>query len=144
MAVITPFEIYGGGVYFAPFFYPNRVIVSKAQKLARDGSPCGGEDVNNIGSENREIHIVGIIRQQEKQALDSILDQDEPVNLISMSWSGEVLIEEGEYEGPVGVDPHTNEYHWQYTLDLVSTGANETTNRAEDGIVRPVFGALDE
>lgn len=136
MAIEANFEIYGNGVYFAPFFYPRDVVVGKEQKLSRDGSPCGGEDVENIGSKNREIHIVGIIRESERGALNTILDQQDEVNLITMSWSGEVRIESGEFRGPVGYDPHTNEWHWEYTLDLVSTGANETDAIPDAGILQ--------
>lgn len=133
----TPFELYGNGVHFAPFFYPTRVVVTKEQKLARDGNPCAGEDVDNIGSKNREIHIVGLVRQNERYALEQVLDQTDDMNLISLSWSGEVVIENGEYEGPIGQDAHTNEYLWEYTIDLVSTGEDEAHHSHDSGIISP-------
>lgn len=133
------FEIYNDEFTFAPFFYPSRVVVSKAQKITRDGTPCGGEDVENVGSENREIHIVGVIRQHEKFALERLLDQTDELNIISLSWSGEIKLDEGDYEGPIGVDPHTNEFHWKYTLNLVSTGTDESSRSPESGILREPF-----
>lgn len=155
MAIITPpfsgplapvhrsgFELSGNGVSFAPFFYPNRVVVSKEQKLSRDGSPCGGEDVENIGSKNREIHVVGIIRDQERHAIEAVLDQKEPMDLFTEGWEGEVRVEDGEYEGPVGYDPHTNEWHWQYRLNLVSTGEDEEGGVTGSGIIRKADSEL--
>lgn len=135
------FEIYGDGFTFAPFFYPSRVVVSKAQKLARDGTPCGGEDVENVGSENREIHIVGVIRQHEKFALERLLDQTDQLNMISLSWSGEIRVDDGDYEGPIGRDAHTGEYVWKYTLNLVSTGTDESGQSPVSGILQTAFDA---
>lgn len=134
------FELFAEGISFAPFFYPDRVVVGKEHNLARDGSPCGGEDVDNIGSKNKEIHVTGIIRQHEKHALEAIIDYSEPLELISMSWSGEVVVEDGEFEGPIGVDAHTGEFHWQYTINLVSTGEDEPNKIPDAGIIKQASG----
>lgn len=132
----APFEVFGDGFSFAPFFYPRRVVVGKEHNLKREDNICGNEDVSSTGSKNREIHIVGILRQHERYSFETLMDQSDPVNLISLSWSGEVYVENADYEGPIGFDPHTNEYHWQYTLDLVSSGVHEDGFRnAQNGII---------
>lgn len=120
------FEL-SGPVNFAPFYVPNRFSWKKQRNLDREENFCGGEDVEDLGSKNREVHISGAIRFPETFAFNNILDNDEPLNLISPGWSGEVRVVDGEFEGPTGIDPHTRDDLYQYTLNLVSTGRDEET-----------------
>ena len=135
----SPFELfdYGvrGSVRFGPRFYPKDIVVSKEHKNNRSQNPCSGEDVTKIGKKNREIHIVGLLRKSEMEAFDDLLDYMDTVTLISLTWSGEVSLEDGELHGPVGYDPNAKEYLWEYTLNLLSTGEDERDHNTSNGII---------
>ncbi|UBF22609.1 hypothetical protein HRTV-25_gp28 [Halorubrum tailed virus 25] len=124
------FAIYGLDD-FAPRYVPNRFSFSKERNLDRSENFCGGEDVEDLGSKNREVHISGRIRHRELTAFHNLLDTDVPVDMISPGWSGEVRVLDGEFDGPRGRDPATNEYLYQYSLNVVSTGRDESTYRDE-------------
>jgi hypothetical protein len=42
------------------------------------------------------------------------------------------MVEAGEYEGPLGVDPRKREHFFKYSLDLVSTGESESDGDQHD------------
>lgn len=124
-----------GYVDFAPFYVPRRFSWSKERNLDREDNFCGNEDVSDLGGKNREVHISGVIREAEIAAFGNLLDIDEPVDLISPGWSGEVRVLDGEYEGPQGSDPVTTQKTYQYTLNVVSTGRDEERyDPSEDSI----------
>lgn len=120
------FAIYGLDD-FAPRYVPNRFSVSKERNLDRSENFCGGEDVEDLGSKNREFHISGRILQRELVAFNNVLDTNEPFDMISPGWSGEIRVIDGEFDGPRGHDPATNEFLYQYSLNVVSTGVDEST-----------------
>lgn len=119
------FAIYGP-VNFAPYYVPRRFSWGKERNLDREENFCGNEDVSDLGAKNRDVHISGLIRQSEIQAFNNLLDLTEPVNLVSPGWSGEVRVGDGEFEGPQSTDPATKQYLFQFTLNLVSTGKDES------------------
>ncbi len=135
----SKFSLSGNGVYFGPFFMPDRVSVSKERNLVRHANFCGLEDVFEIHGKNREIHIAGKLRQSELPAFERVLDHNQPADLItpSDSFNGEVRVVKGDYEGPVAWEPQTGQWLWEYSLDLVSTGMNEAGHLRyfRDGIV---------
>jgi hypothetical protein len=114
-----------GPVQFGPFYAPSRLSVSKERDLSRQGNFCGGEDVTDLGGKNRDVHVSGRILASEVYAFEALLDNDDPLDLTTAGWSGEVMVKGGEYEGPVGTDPVRKEYFFTYSLDLVSTGIDE-------------------
>jgi hypothetical protein len=115
-----------GDFFFAPQHYPETIRVRKQRELDRSKGFCGGEQVTDTGSKNREIHITGKMRgEQEKYYFSEIVDDGGPFDMSSTTWSGEVRVSEGEYEGPVMWHPPSGEYYYDYTLDLVSTGRDE-------------------
>jgi hypothetical protein len=122
---VAPFALFAGEFSFRPDLFPETIRVRKKRNLDRSQNFCAGEDVTDNGSENREIHITGRVRGSEKDVFDAILDWSDTLILTSATWSGEVHIAEGEYEGPAGYYPPTGEMYWQYTVDLVSTGPGE-------------------
>lgn len=119
------FSVSGNGTNFGPFFMPDRISVSKERNLVRHANFCGLEDVFEIHGHNREIHVSGKIRENELAAFERLLDHNQPADLITPSWSGEVRVVKGDHEGPIGFDPQTQQFLWEYSLDLVSTGEDE-------------------
>lgn len=126
----TEFAIYGP-TSFTPHYIPRRFSFSKNREINRTENFCGGEDIEDLGSKNREIHISGLIRRSEVGAFNNLMDGSEPLDLISPGWSGEVRVVDGEYEGPKSTDPMNGENLYQFTLNLVSTGKDEANGHSE-------------
>jgi hypothetical protein len=123
-----------GSATFEPFYAPKRISISKERELNRQGNFCGGEDVTDMGSKNRAIHISGRFLESELTRFEVLLDHPDPLDLSVPGWSdgGQVMISEGEYEGPLGVDPRKGEHFFKYSLDLVSTGRDESDGDQHD------------
>jgi hypothetical protein len=119
------FAVYGI-VDFTPRYVPTRFSIVKSRNLDRDENFCGGEDVSDIGSQNREIHVAGTVRSRELQSFNDLLDLGEPVELVIPGWVGEVNVEDGDLEGPTQIEPNTHDELYQYSLNFVSTGENES------------------
>jgi hypothetical protein len=124
-----------GSPSFQPFYVPERRPVSKERNLNRKENWCGGEDVNDWGAKNREIHVSGLLLDSELDTFNAVLDSGETFDLVMPAWSGEVNVLAGELDGPVAVDARKKEYLYQYTLDLVSTGRDEVVSTTADGII---------
>ncbi|SEL17396.1 hypothetical protein [Haloferax larsenii] len=129
------FLLYGAGIYFAPFFAPQRIRNGKERNLSRESNFCGGEDVTDLGSKNRDIHVSGLILRSEIRSFDNIVDSNDPLTLVLDGWSGEVRVAGGEWEGPVGYEPQRRERLFKYSFDFVSTGLDENSDGYEDGII---------
>lgn len=126
------FAIYGP-TDFAPRYVPNRFSLSKERNLDRSENFCGGEDVEDLGSKNRDIHFSGMIRQRELPAFHDLLDTNVPVEMIYPGWSGSnVRVVDGELDGPRSRDPETNEYLYQYSVNVVSTGEDESSYSGDE------------
>lgn len=123
-----PFALEGSAP-FTPAYYPENIRVRKQRELQRSSGFCGGQRITDNGAKNREIHISGKLRgRDELEELHDVGDAAVPLNLSTATWSGEVRVMETEVEGPVGYYPPTGEYHWEYTIDVVSTGRDEVEN----------------
>lgn len=131
---MIPFLV-SGPVTFAPTYFPETVRVRKEREIDRTRNFCKGEDATDAGAKNREIHVTGIMVGDDKKDFEDLEDLGEPVNLSSQTWSGEVLVKEGEVEGPTGWDAQLKEHHYRYTLDFVATGAERDERVASDGII---------
>jgi len=131
------FEFDAPDVLFRPSFYPNRVSVGKERDIIREKGICRNEYVKDVGTKNREVHVVGYVTAYSDPTIDKdnyknnlqcfhdMCDFGQRGQLMTMQWSGEVLLHDSDLEGPVGVDPETNHFLYEYTLDFVSTGASE-------------------
>lgn len=115
-----------GAVTFGPYYAPERLSVTKKRNLNRQENFCGGEDITDLGAKNRSAHVAGLILETELSAFNGVLDNDQAINMTTHGWSGQVMVKEGEYEGPVGRDAETGEYLYKYSLDVVSTGLDES------------------
>lgn len=127
------FALYGP-VGLAPFYVPARISVGKEREVDREESFCHGEDVTDMGAKNRDIHVSGLLLQSELQTFNDLLDSGEKHELITPAWSGEVLVADGDLDGPKGTDSRTREWLFQFALNLVSTGLDET-GPSDNGIL---------
>ena len=131
------FEVDGNDYTFIPDYYPDRVSVTKERDLVREKGICRNEYVKDVGTKNREIHVVGMVTTDNLQDFHDMCDFGQRADLITMQWRGEVLLKKAELDGPEGVDVDTGHYLYKYTLDFVSTGRDElglaTTGVIDDG-----------
>lgn len=109
-----------GGVYFSPRFLPDRIRVRKQRELDRQTTFCSSENVSDSGEKNREIHISGKLREVELDVFNAVLDAGELMRLICEAGAYNVYVDEGEIDGPVGIDHKRQENLWDYSLDLVT------------------------
>jgi len=125
-----------GGVTFGPAYIPTRFSIKKDRNLNREDNFCGNEDISDLGSKNREIHISGPLREDEIGAFGDLLDHNDPLGIVTPGWGGEIRIKGGEYEGPRSIDPRSGQALYKFTLDVVSTGRDEAQGHGhENGIV---------
>lgn len=117
----TPFSL-EGDVTLRPKYAPGTIRVRKRREVDGKANICGGEDVTDTGSKNRRIHITGQTLNDEVQKVHELADNGNPFILTSATWSGNVLIEEVEIEGPKRYDPIEKQFLWEYTIDAVATG----------------------
>jgi hypothetical protein len=129
--VQSVFLLYGNAT-FEPFYAPKRISVSKERELNRQGNFCGGEDVTDMGSKNRAIHVSGKFLESELSRFEVLLDNTEPLTVVTPGWEGKIMVSEGEYEGPLGLDPRRGEHFFKYSIDLVSTGESESDGDQHD------------
>lgn len=123
------------GATFAPTYFPETFRRVKEYDLERELGFCGGENVSNLGVKNYNIHVVGRALTEEVQYYDAVVEEGEPLLMTSLGWSGEAIVNSAELEGPVATDPQHDQYHWMYTIDLVSTGRDEVGEQPNDGII---------
>lgn len=129
---------------FDPQYYPSRFNETSDKDLKRDGQQCKGEDVSVKTQKNADIHITGMCLTPEIPTLRHAYRFEGPINILSpiMPEGGmEAIIKSGEIGNLQGWSKHYNEWQWEYTIDLVSTGQDEFggTNRSD-----VVSGILDE
>jgi len=113
---------------FIPEFYPEDFTQMKKKKLTRYGGGCGGESVSIKTIKNREFHVTGVLLQGEINIFQALLDLGGKVDLLSpLTPSGgmECFVKQGELGNQTGWDPHTQQWMFKFTLDLVSTGRDE-------------------
>jgi hypothetical protein len=113
---------------FAPEFYPDDFTQMKKKELSRYGGNCGGESVSIKAIKNREFHVTGVLLQGEINIFQGLLDYDKEVDLLSpLTPAGgmECYVKQGELGNQNGWDPHTRQWMFKFTLDLVSTGRDE-------------------
>jgi hypothetical protein len=124
------FEINPQGTWwaFAPEFYPDRFTQQKSKELNRNAQQCGGESVSLKAIKNREFHVKGVLLEGEIPVFQKLLDFEERVDILSpLTPSGgmECYLKQGELGKQKGWDPHTRQWMFKYSMDLVSTGRDE-------------------
>lgn len=111
--------------WFAPRYYPEDVEVSKKRNLNKNQSMCEGEYVEDLGGKNREIKARGYVRQSNLPTLHELLNSGRRLELVTMNWSGEVLIKQGVINGPKMFEGGANEWLFEYNLTATSTARDE-------------------
>jgi len=126
---------------FAPEFYPDRFNQKKSKELDRYADGCAGEEVSIKAIKNREFHATGVLLEGEIPVYQKLLDFDGKVDILSpLTPSGgmECIIKDGELGEQKGWDPHTRQWMFKWTLDLVSTGRDEY-QRGRNAIVTAIM-----
>lgn len=117
---------------FVPEFYPDDFTQMKKRELNRYPSgSCNGESVSLKAVKNREYNATGVILQGEVNVFQALLDYNGTVDLLSPlcpKGGAECHIKQGELGKQKGWDPHTRQWYFEYSIDLVSTARDETSN----------------
>lgn len=125
---------------FAPEFYPDDFTQMKKRELKRYGGGCRGESVSIKSAKNREFHVSGVLLEGEINIFHAIQDYNDVVDVLSpLTPSGgmECYIKQSELGNQSGWDPHNQQWMFEYTLDLVSTGTDEH-DRGENDIITAI------
>jgi hypothetical protein len=128
---MLPFEISPGAERwsFVPEFYPEDFTQMKKRELNRYPSgSCNGESVSIKAVKNREYNATGVILQGEINVFQALLDYDGPVDLLSPlcpKGGAECYVKQGELGKQKGWDPHTRQWMFEYSIDLVATARDE-------------------
>lgn len=136
------FEIAPRDTYwsFAPEFYPDRFNQQKSKELTRNPQQCGGESVSLKAIKNRDFHAKGVLLEGEIPVFQKLLDFEGKVDILSpLTPSGgmECYLKQGELGEQKGWDPHTRQWMFSYSMDLVSTGRDEY-QRGRNAIVTAI------
>jgi len=113
---------------FAPEFYPEDFTQMKEKELNRYGDTCSGESVSIKTVKNWEFHATGVLLHGEISHFRSLTELDGKVDVLSpLTPDGgmECIVKSGELGNQTGWDPHTGQWLFKFTLDLVSTGRDE-------------------
>lgn len=125
---LPDFTLSGPGLTFGPEYYPEKVKPGKERNLSREEGMCEGEHVSDTGSKNIEINIRGFLLESEKDTFWDLLDAGDTFRMVSMPWSGDVYVDSGDLEGPLGIDNQLDEWVYEYTLQVVQAGGEEIQN----------------
>lgn len=134
-----PFAIYtneSGKSDFTPYYYPSRFSVTTEKEFERTAAACAGERISIKELKNSELHINGKIHAFDLSSLDQLTYTTEPVELISpivKSGGMEAYVKSVERGELVGYDsyPTADDWLFEYTIDLVSSGRDEYSEDIE-------------
>lgn len=124
------FGIYGEDVSFNPLYYPERFSITTEKELQRVKSACEGETVDIEKLKNSTLHVSGRLHTSDLADINALAQTPKPVEVITplVGSSGmEAYVKMCERGEMAGYDayPRAEEWMFQYTLDLVSTGVDE-------------------
>lgn len=127
---------------FDPVYFPSRFNEASEKDLRKEGQQCRGQDVSIKKQKNAMIHVTGVVLSFQVHKLRYIYRLDEPVDLLSpLEPQGgmAVYVENGEVGNLQGWDQHHQQWQWEYTMDLVSTGEDEFGNDGENDVVTGIL-----
>lgn len=138
------FSIYTSeGPDFHPLYYPSRFTITTEKELSRTSANCEGERVSVKKLKNSEIHITGRVHSSDMEALNALSESVQPVEVNTPALADgamEAYVKSAERGDVVAYDafPKAEEWMFEYTIDLVSTGRDEyegaeTTNGYDAG-----------
>jgi hypothetical protein len=129
-----PFGIYGSAeddnFRFEPVYYPTNLRVTADKEMTRTNGGCDGEQVSIKKLKNSNIHISGKIHESDLPDLHELAHKTEKVEVISPSIQRggmECIVKKTEQGDMISWDgfPEAQEWMFEYTIDLVSTGKDE-------------------
>lgn len=126
------------GTPFTPKYYPDRFNKVMEKELRKDGQQCKGQDVSIKNFKNAKLHATGVCLAREVSTLESLHAHDGVVDLytpISPNGGIEAYLEKVELGEMAGYNPEFDEWMFNYTLDLISTGSDEYGSDGESAIV---------
>lgn len=135
---LPDFSLTSEEVDFEPTYYPERVKPSRERNVKRKDKICSGEDINDNGAKNHDLHIKGKLLESEKSIFWDVLDAGVEFALISMPWSGFAYVKSGKLEGPKGIDNREREWVYEYTIKLVASDKDNPSNSS--GIISTGWG----
>lgn len=127
---------------FIPEFYPESFTQMKKKEFDRYGGKCNGETVSIKSVKNREFHATGVLLQGEVSVFQSLQDVESEVDLISpLTANGgmECFVKKAELGEKKGWDPHNQQWMFEYTIDLLSTGRDEYDDGGNNAIVSEII-----
>jgi hypothetical protein len=132
-----PFAIYDSEnrstFSFQPLYYPETLRVVTDKELNRTDGGCSGENVSIKKLKNSDVHVKGKIHESDLPDLHELRLRSEPVEIVTPAIQGgglECIIKKAEQGDVLSWDayPDAQEWMFEYTLDLVSTGRDEYTD----------------
>lgn len=142
-----PFAIENPDYRFTPAYYPSRLTQTRQNEVERKDTQCEGEDVYIKSMKNADIHIKGILLAKNITLFRRLVDSEEPIDLISpLAENGgiEAVIEQGKIGDIAGWDQKNSQWQFEYTLDIVSTGKDESTSGEKNHIVSQIIDKATE
>lgn len=138
-SVVTKSREEGGDTFeFTPEYYPDRFTKVMEKELSREGQQCKGEDVSVKKFKNPDIHATGVTFAHQVSTLEDLHLHEGKVDLytpISPNGGLEAYVKKVEVGEINGWNPHEEEWMFDYTMDLVSTGRDEYGNDRENSVV---------
>jgi len=129
-------------VEFEPFYYPSRFTIKTEKELQRTASACEGEKVSIKDLKNSELHVTGKIHSSDLPELKNLREFTGKVEVITPAIVGggmEAYVKSAEQGDLLGYDAYPDKQQWmfEYTIDLVSTGKDEYDSNSEEGRFEP-------
>jgi hypothetical protein len=124
---LPDFSLVSESTSFEPTYYPERVKPTRERNINRQDGLCEGEEVNDNGGKNHDLHVRGFLLESEKNTFWEVLDDGSEFEMVAMPWSGFVYVKSGNLEGPKGVDNREREWVYEYTLKFVAAGSGTET-----------------
>lgn len=132
---------------FSPEFYPDRFNKVMEKELNRKGQQCRGEDVSVKKFKNPDIHATGVCFAGNVSVIEDLHLHEGLVDLytpISPHGGLEAFVKKAEIGEIDGWNPHANEWMFNYTLDLVSSGVDEYNRNGTNDVVDSIFSDQEE
>jgi hypothetical protein len=127
-----PFAVEGENYAFVPKYYPERFTQTRDNELKREGAKCAGEEVYTKKKKNKDLHATGIVLADNLDPLRNLIDETDPIDIISPivdDGGAEVVLKSGKIGEIVGWDGADEQWQFKYTLDFVTSGADNNTQQ---------------
>jgi len=129
-AETIPFGVYAPNVTFVPAYYPSRMSITTEKEFEKISSGCEGQEIDIKTLKNSTLHISGKVHAKDMGNINRLSQVTEPVDVLTPILEGggmEFHLESAERGQLIGYDafPAFEDWMFEYTLDLLSTGKDE-------------------